>query len=486
MTDFSPTAEQQAILAAATETKDNILISALAGAAKTSTLVLIAEALRKTQILTLAFNVRIKDEMKTRLPPNCDCLTLNGLGHRALSDYLGKRLTLDTKKTYRILSGLIDGLPNKKEKSQAFDSFSDIMKAIDFGKSCGYIPSGHFSQAKALMNDDEFFACLDEEPTALEEQLIIEATNISIKEALQGIIDFGDQLLIPTVFPASFPYYPLVLVDEAQDLSALNHAMLRKVAKRRLIAVGDECQSIYGFRGAHQDSMGLLRKSFSMARFHLTISFRCPTSIVEAARWRAPAMQYPDWAKPGEVATLSTWSIDDIPSGDVAIICRNNAPLFQMAIRMLRDGRYPELVGNELGKSLVRQLKKLGGPESTRAEALEALSSWREAKLLKSRDPARVHDYAECLRVFILEGETLQEACEYANRVLEVAGPTKLMTGHKSKGLEFNHVIILDQDLINLDRQQEKNLLYVMQTRSKNILQYATSKLYFSERELSP
>ena len=70
-------------------------------------------------------------------------------------------------------------------------------------------------------------------------------------------------------------------------------------------------------------------------------------------------MRYPDWAEMGTVSSLSSWDITDLPASDTAIICRNNAPLFSMAIRLLRDGRYPELVGNDLGKSLIKQLKKL-------------------------------------------------------------------------------------------------------------------------------
>lgn len=483
MTDFQPTPEQSAIVLAATETKSNLLVSALAGAAKTSTLVLIAHALKKTSILCLAFNKRIATEMAERLPSNCEAMTLNSLGHRAWGQYLSQRLNVDTKKTYRIVSELIDGL-TPKEKEEAYEKMADLMRNIDFGKSCGYIPTGHFTQAKRLMDDSEFFAHLDETPTTLEEDLIRAATLQSIREALQGTIDFGDQLLMPTLWPAPLPFYPLVLIDEAQDLSALNHAMLRKLAKKRLIAVGDPCQSIYGFRGAHQDSMKVLMKSFDMTELNLTISFRCPISIVEEARWRAPAMQYPTWAKEGEVQRLLDWSIEDIPTDETAIICRNNAPLFQMALRLLRDGRYPELVGNDLGKSLIKQLKKLGKDTMTKAEATAAVEEWKEAKLAKARNPDRVHDQAACLLVFINEGTTLRQAIDYAERVMSVAGPVKLMTGHKSKGLEFKTVFILDKELIKLSEDQEKNLLYVMQTRSKDRLIYADSKNYFSEKDV--
>lgn len=486
MSDFipTPTPEQQACVLAASSTTDNLLISALAGAAKTSTLVLIAQALPKVEILCLAFNKKIADEMQSRLPRNCIAKTLNSLGHSAWAKTLGRRLILDTKKTYRIVSAIVDEYRGE-EREFLREAFADIMRNVDFGATCGYIPSGHYEgKARPLMDDSNFFAHLEDEVSELEEEIIRRATLKRLSEAWDGTIDFADQLLMPTVFKTVFDYYPLVLIDEAQDLSALNHAMLAKIARKRLIAVGDPCQAIYGFRGAHEESMELLKEQFHMTPLDLTISFRCPTSVVEAARWRAPAMQWPEWAKPGSVLRKSEWSINDFDNvSDVAIICRNNAPLFSMAIRLLRDGRYPELVGNDIGRALIKHLKKLGPDSTTQAAAREAVAQWRDEKLAKARNPDRIHDQAECLLVFIEEGKTLGDAIAYAERVMSVAGPIKLMTGHKSKGLEFDTVYFMDEHLLNLKRGQDRNLKYVIQTRSKNQLFYVKSEDYVSLRE---
>lgn len=482
---FTPTAEQLAIVEAAATTTDNLLVEALAGAAKTSTLVLVAEALPKTEMLCLAFNKKIADEMSSRLPSNCKARTLNSLGHSAWSNTLGRRLILDTKKTFRLLSAAIDELRDRDDQKEARDQFADIMRAIDFGAACGYIPTGHYPAAAPLMEDDEFFGHLEEEPSDGAKKLITLVTLARLKEAWAGTIDFSDQILMPTVFKSVFDYYPLVLIDEAQDLSALNHAMLRRVARKRLIAVGDPNQAIYGFRGAHQNSMTLLKEQFSMTKLGLTISFRCPIAVVEEARWRTPHMQYPDWAAQGKVERLPSWDVETLSDlHDVAVICRNNAPLFSMAIRLLKDGRYPELVGNDLGRSLIKQLKKLGPDHMTQAAAREAVLAWRDAKLIKARNPERVQDQASCLLIFVDEGKNLGEAVAYAERVMSVAGPIKLMTGHKSKGLEFKDVFILDKDLLRLKEGQDKNLLYVMQTRSKDNLYYVNSKEYSSPKDL--
>lgn len=476
MTSHTPTEEQLAILSASRETKDNIIIHALAGAAKTSTIVLLAKKLASTPILTLAFNVRIKDEMKRRLPGNCESLTLNGIGHRTWTKALGRRAVVEADKVYNIVSGIIQSMPASEAKSAAFESMSDIIRAVRSGKTAGWVPEGAFPYAHPLMTDEEYFAWLEEEPTDLMIDIITKASTISAQQALDGLIDYDDQLLMPTCFFGNFPTYPLVMVDESQDLSALNHVMLKKIVRtNRLIAVGDENQSIYGFRGAHENSMSLLRQTFNMKRMDLTISFRCPQAVVKEARSRAPAMQWPEWAKPGEVRQLAKWSVSDIDH-DSTILCRNNAPIFALAIRLLKAGRYPEIVGSDIGKALIKIMQKLGPEYTPRENAYTLVDDWFAAKEAKSRDRAKLNDQCDCMKVFIEQGATLGEAVAYAQHLMAVSGPLKMMTGHKSKGLEFPNVYILDRTLCNKDSMQDRNLLYVMQTRAQERLTYIRSE----------
>jgi superfamily I DNA/RNA helicase len=480
----TPTPEQSTIITAAKTTSNNLLIAALAGAAKTSTLVMLSEALCDTNILCLAFNKRIADEMNARLANNCRAMTLNSLGHRIWGDALGQRLQLDKDKTYNILKQLCDGLP-KHEKEEAYELFGETKKAIDAGKTCGYVPTGHFPDARALMDDNDFFGWLDEEPTDLQQRLIRDVSLTSLKQALKGRIDFDDQILLPSLFSCPFPVFPLVMTDESQDFSSLNHAFLRKLVRKRIIAVGDECQSIYGFRGAHQDSMNLLRETFSMEQLVLSVSFRCPIAVVREAQWRAPHMKYPEWAIEGEVKTLNEWSVDNLPMS-AAIICRNNAPLFSTAINLLKNRRNPQIIGNDIGAGLMKIMKKFGDNSLSREEAEAQLETWLAAKLRRTREKNKVLDQAACIRVFFEQGETLGDALAYAQHIFNSQGPILLMTGHKSKGLEFDHVFILDEHLIGREEQQEKNLRYVMQTRAKKTLTYIYSAQFVSDDMVVP
>lgn len=472
--DLIPTAEQAAIIEAARLTKDNLLINALAGAAKTSTLVMIAHALPMEPMLSLAFNKRIATEMADRLPGHVMCKTLNAIGHGVWAQASSKRLTLNTKKSYEILKGLVDGL-RRTDKSEAYDTFSETLKLIGAAKLAGYIPEKS-PAGRRLISCDDFWASLDEDTEEVSRDLVDRALMESITQAYRGIIDFDDQIYMSTLFGGTFPKFPLVLVDEAQDLSAINHAMLEKLVVTRLIAVGDPWQSIYAFRGALSTSMATLRDRFKMREMSLSISFRCPRAIVERARFRAPHMQYPDWAIQGEVSAPTEWTHTDIPDGG-AVICRNNAPLFRLAFSLIRAGRGVTVVGSDIGPALVKALKKLGPEDMTYEQTLKAIDAWEVERLRKAKAKAATKDKAECLRVFLTVGGSLAGAIAYAESIFKNAGPIQLLSGHKSKGLEYNHVFHLDPSRIpspfaeSLDElEQEQNIRYVIETRAKQTL----------------
>lgn len=472
---LTPTTEQHAIISLATDTSANLQVIARAGAAKTSTLVMIAEALPATQILCLAFNKRIAVEMAERLPENCTSLTLNSIGHRAWGKFLRKRLNLDTKKTYDIMSNLIKTL-DPEEQTEAWEFFAETLAAVGHSKNCGWVPQSYPGYWKPLMKDETFFATLDFEPSDLQRELLIATATLSFKQCLQGTIDFADQLLTAAICPVEFPRYPLTLIDEAQDLSHLNHVMLTKIVGRaRIIAVGDPCQAIYAFRGAATDSMPQLATRFKMETAYLTICFRCASSVVENAQWRAPDMRYPDTAPVGSVQRHIGWSASDVPDGS-AIICRNNAPLFRMAIKLLSNNRLPLLSGRDVVTGLVKIMKKLGKQSLSREGAQRKLDNWRRKELERTRHPGSVNDRAECIGIFLEETNTLGDAIAYLEALFKRDGRIELMTGHKSKGLEFTDVFFLDQKLLTKAGDgQDDNLRYVIETRAKLNLHYVDS-----------
>jgi DNA helicase-2/ATP-dependent DNA helicase PcrA len=479
------TPEQLAIFEATSNTNDNLLIEALAGAAKTTTLTELARRLSGTT-MSLAFNKKIAVEMEKRMPQGVNCSTLNSLGHKIWAQAVGKRLSLNANKLRHLTIEAIEAQP-KAMQGELYDDLSTLGNYISGSKNHGHVPDSIAkrlgSKCTPLMNDDQFFDMLPEDPTGAQIDVMLQVLRDSFEQALTGSIDFADQLLMPTVMKCSFPIFSNVLVDEAQDLSELNHVMLSKLAKRRLIAVGDSLQAIYAFRGAHADGMPLLRDRFNMTTLYLSTTFRCPENICAHVRWHAPRIE--SWTgnpnSPGEVKTMTSWDMDDIPDGS-AVLCRNNAPLFRFALRMLKAGRRPNLWGKDVAAGLMKVLEDLGAPNMNKLDSIKALRRYqaeKEAKLRKESAKEALAERIECLLVFIEDAESLGGAIALAKTVFNHEGKVDLATGHKAKGAEWHNVFILDRHLLK-DDGQDPNLAYVLATRSQATLTYITTEGYIA------
>ena len=373
-----PTAEQSHILSLVHDSRANLLINALAGSGKTTTLEMIQDAV-PPPTLCIAFNKRIADEMAKRFRSTTTVRTFNGLGHRIWSATCAGHLSLDPKKVPDLLREVIKELP-RSDQSEAWEVMWDVKAAIDLAKSVGYTPTGKYPNAKRLISREGFYASLPESIGSIGPYLLEETLLRSIKAAYAGLIDYNDQVYMPALFGGTYPKHPTVLVDEAQDLSPVNHEMLGHLTRSRIIAVGDPWQSIYAFRGAVTNGMERLKERFAMTEADLSVSFRCPEAIVRAVHWRVPKMK---WVKEGgRVASLRNPTVNSFTDG-CAIICRNNAPLFALALRLLSAGRSVSVSGSDIGPRVVGIMRKLGPDNLPKEELLEAIGHWENGENLK-------------------------------------------------------------------------------------------------------
>lgn len=110
----------------------------------------------------------------------------------------------------------------------------------------------------------------------------------------QGLMDYDDQMIyalnILRRSPETLQYfqsrYRYICVDEAQDTSKIQHEIIALLAggRENLFMVGDEDQSIYGFRAAYPKAMLSFEKNHSGAKVLLMEeNFRSNARIVEAA-----------------------------------------------------------------------------------------------------------------------------------------------------------------------------------------------------------
>ena len=111
---------------------------------------------------------------------------------------------------------------------------------------------------------------------------------------LANAVDFDDLLLLPyqvlardDALRARYQKrYQHIMLDEFQDTNSLQFELVRLLGDvhRNVCVVGDPDQSIYSWRNARPENMGLLAEVMEGCRiFHLSESYRSTKTIIEAA-----------------------------------------------------------------------------------------------------------------------------------------------------------------------------------------------------------
>jgi DNA helicase II / ATP-dependent DNA helicase PcrA len=497
-----PTDEQAAIIKAAAS-GSNLMVTAYAGCAKTSTLCMIAQGIPPKPALALAFNKKIQKELALRFPDFFTVKTLNGLGHMAWGRAIGRRCQIDEKK----LGNLVTDQLKLHGMGTTQEEWNTIRQLVSSAMNNGLVPA-HFKMFTGLLPDtdnawetlaEDLFEPCTKPMIEVARQVLVESCKLSF----QGILSFDDQIYMSALFGGVFPRFPLVMVDEAQDLSPLNHIQVQRCAAEQLIVVGDPKQAIYSFRGADSASMSKLRKlRQDWIDLPLTRTFRCPKTIVSRQQEHAPGFRAAETNLLGRVlpflnlkALNQTWSWADVvlpPGKNCAILCRNNAPLLGMAFKLLRQRVGCYMIGRDIGKSLIALSRKIMPLNDIPAEiCINLINDWasseRSIALANGNDGkvAAIVDRQECLLAVLDSGcANSQELREQLQLLFSrEGGQVALSTGHKAKGLEWDIVIHLDPWRIPtrhakaalaegnpIPMEQELNLRYVIETRAKDTL----------------
>ncbi|MCM1192376.1 MAG: ATP-dependent helicase [Butyrivibrio sp.] len=120
---------------------------------------------------------------------------------------------------------------------------------------------------------------------------ILTAYTEAVREA--GAVDFDDMLFecrrllegdikVRRSWQNRFRH---ILIDEFQDCNPMQYEVIRLLAPEpaNVFAVGDDDQSIYGFRGARPDILRRFEKDFGAERILLDVNYRCAEEIVKAS-----------------------------------------------------------------------------------------------------------------------------------------------------------------------------------------------------------
>jgi superfamily I DNA/RNA helicase len=447
--NFTP---QQKALISAIADGESVAARAVAGSGKTTTL-LAALFASSAEGIALAFNKKNAGDIQERLPAGSKIVakTLNALGHKIWSDHIRKRIAVDSDKTGQIIKSL--GISVERDEWATLVRLVSIAKARAISPGILNRPSPDFDAwlegaQQVDIPDDLFHSLAPQALRVLQE---------SCKRAWAGQVDFDDQLYMPVIFNARFPSFQLVAVDEAQDLSPLQHEMVARLNPKQLVIVGDPAQAIYAFRGASSSSYYDLINRFSLREMPLTVSFRCPQAVSKEAQKYVPDFSCAPSAPPGTVERVNTPSL--VPG---AIICRYNAPLIRLAFKAIRE-RVPI---NYLGRDFLAGLRAIVKKAPTRA----ALDDWLETRLREAKSRGAksraVDQHASLSTIYALGGDPLEhiEALSPKDRAA-----VTLSTVHKAKGLEWPRVTFLNYDSA-AEGGQESNINYVGVTRAQETL----------------
>jgi superfamily I DNA/RNA helicase len=268
--------------------------------------------------------------------------------------------------------------------------------------------------------------------------------------------------------------FDLVMVDECQDSNPVTISILRHA--KSLLLVGDESQSIFGFRGA----VSAMRQ-FDGIRLPLSLSFRFGPEIAELANKIIEKKHgYKGIVKLRGMPSINTRIHKLLPGQKHTRIFRTNQDLI-FAARFLTDQELPINITGDMSDIANKlesawNLKEGENRSRIRHPLVSPFHSWRDFS-----DKAESSPRSEAEQIFRIIEENDRRTPDVISILREKwcqeHSKINLVSGHRSKGMEFNEVVIssdFDRYLGNAGRDQfdeEMNLLYVATTRVMRTLE---------------
>ena len=494
--EYEPSQYQKAIFDYIQHEKGNLVVEAAAGSGKTYTLVKALSLIpQDKRVLMTAFNKDIVKELTKKVKefPNVEVRTLHGLGMILTTRGLGiggmkPEAYKYTQLIYNHWQDLSKTNINKLSRNARKSFVENTKKLVDFGRF--YLATTR-SEMIELMTKYDIPCVADEVDVALK-VMAIGGKNLDS-------IDYTDMIWMPHIYDLHLQEceYDFIMVDECQDLNVAERNLVLRCLKEggRLIAVGDSNQCIYGFSGSDPDSFRAIQSIPNTVSMPLSISYRCPESVVKFAQNLVPSIEAKQGAEEGVI--LDCVSLDDVHDGDM-VLCRNNAPLLQVYCKLLEQGKRAYIRGSDVGKNLQNivigthkdylytNLKRDG----VFIRLYEDLFNSRKAIMERygiSQEDAMKHETIQAkldmIRALEVLGADLTTTEELTKKIEDIFPKNDkgegimLSTVHKAKGLEADNVFIACASLMPsksaLDEwqvQQERNLMYVAYTRAKKVL----------------
>lgn len=469
---------QEAVFARISNAR-NEFVNAVAGSGKTT---VIEECIRRVPfeetVLAVAFTRVIADELGRRFEcnPNVRACSLNSFGNSVIR--ASGWAKLNENKTYNLLKyDLLDGCKLKPQKDLFYRTRWQIAKIIGLLKA-NMIFAANKEMVAELIADfdinlhkdvgfDEFYNLLDA------------AYKLSWKKK---VIDWDDQIVYPLYHDMEIPRYDRVYVDESQDLTKAQIELTRRAVGKKATYVGDPRQAIYQFRGADADAVVNIIKTLDCDELPLSVCYRCAQAVVREAQKYVEHIEAAPGAIEGISATISEQEYQSKVGDGVFVLCRCTAPLVLECLRLIREGQKATIRGRDIGEDLL----ELIDPEvadTVTVEDFDAIIGPKVEQMIQKHPKNELiwRDKFDTIQAFYPSCKTVGDIRHAIATIFDDNPDTgiKLMTIHKSKGLQAPVVFIIRLDLLphpkSNDSESEENLHYVAITRAQEEIYHVDS-----------
>lgn len=282
------------------KTEGPSLLLAVPGSGKTRVIVTrlgymcLVKGIDPASILTVTYTVAATGEMKSRFQKRFGPAVTDERGEYSVP-------------SFRTINGICHSIIRYYEKAFARTAFEiadestvfcilrDIYRAENHG---GFASEAELSDMRLKFSYIKNMMLKDEEikDAFPKEKMDVAKCFSNYEKALRRLkkMDFDDQMVYagrilkkyPDILAAFRKRYRYILVDEAQDTSLIQHEIIRMLAEENnnIFMVGDEDQSIYGFRAAYPKALLDFEKDYPGAMvIFLETNYRSAENIVSAA-----------------------------------------------------------------------------------------------------------------------------------------------------------------------------------------------------------
>lgn len=271
-----------------------VLLLAVPGSGKTTVLVtrlgymIYAKGIAPEKILTVTYTVAATEDMAARfaslfgtdMADRLTFKTINGICASIIHTYGRKtgRTPFALLNDEKVIADTLAKIYQKTERTYATESDLQTVRTL-----ITYIKNSMLTETEIRELD---------KTADMKISAIYKEYNTWLRE--QKLMDYDDQMVYAYTMLQRFPEllrlyqdkFPYLCVDEAQDTSKIQHAIIALLASKteNLFMVGDEDQSIYGFRAAYPEALLSFEKNHPGAKVLLMEeNFRSGAGIVKAA-----------------------------------------------------------------------------------------------------------------------------------------------------------------------------------------------------------